>query len=111
MTNKSRENFMLRHIYILPLCVLLAACAAPSVAQSKPGSPTPEQTGAQYCEYSKGHVETLKRILKSNPDWMSDAVRVSMQGDLIANEKEAATCCSDLDQCKRDFEAPPAKKK
>lgn len=102
---------MLRHFYILSLCVLLSACAAPFVAPSKPGSPTSEQTGAQYCEYSKGHVETLKSILKRDSIKMSDAMRASMQGDLVASEKEAATCCSDLDQCKRDFEAPPAKKK
>lgn len=75
-------------------------------AQSKPGSPSSEQTGAQYCEYSKSHVETLKSILMGNSVKMSDAMRASMQRDLVASEKEAATCCSDLDQCKRAFEAP-----
>lgn len=68
-------------------------------------------TGAQYCEYCKGGVETLKSILTGNSVKMSDAVRASLQRDLVAFEKEATICCSDLDQCKRAFEAPAEKKK
>jgi hypothetical protein len=96
------------------IATLLAASALviwvpPAVAQSKPVPPEREQTGAQYCEFSKGHVESLKSMLKSNSGTWSAAMRASVERDIVASEKEAAVCCSDLDKCKRDFEAPAKK--
>ena len=48
-------------------------------------------------------------MLKNNQDSWSVAKRNNFESDLAASEKEAATCCSDLDQCKRAFEAPAKK--
>jgi hypothetical protein len=96
-------------VAVLIAASALVSCASPAVAQSKNTPPPPAQTGAQYCEFSKGHVESLRSMLKTNASSWSVAMRASVERDLVASEKEATACCADLDQCKRTFEAPAKK--
>ena len=89
-------------MFAASVLVLCTACAG---KQSAPVVASFADTGAQYCEFSKGHVETLKTVLKNNASTWSNARRASYERDLVASEKETAICCSDLEQCKRAFEA------
>lgn len=100
---------MTESIAMLLVASTLSICASSAIAQSKPGSPAPGETGAERCEYSKGHVETLKSMLKNNSGKWSAAMRTSVERDIAASEKETAACCNDLAQCARAYEASAAK--